>query len=109
MQLTTLFVAALSAAVATAQCNTSEPPPIPTCAQNCIASAASAIGCTSPTDFACQCKSASQFAPQVTPCLISKCGGEVALSISAVASSMCANCGPPPMPTPAPETVAFRA
>ncbi|KAL1874019.1 hypothetical protein VTK73DRAFT_573 [Phialemonium thermophilum] len=74
--------------MAAAQCPT-DPPPLPDCATDCIASAASAIGCKGPTDFVCQCQSATDFAPKATPCLISSCGGETALSISAVASSMC--------------------
>src|SRR5947207_9167540 len=63
---------------------------VPTCGTSCIASAASAVGCT-PGDNACPCSSSQNAAIQsiAQNCVISACGINNAIALQASAAAVC--------------------
>lgn len=78
---------------AQAGCVSSAQSLVPSCAQSCLLSAKSAIGCTVETDFACACSSSSalQNNQALTACVLSACNNNVqtALAASSGAEQIC--------------------
>lgn len=55
----------------------------------CINKAASGVGCTDPTDFACQCKNTAAINSAALDCVLSGCGAQTGLAVQASASAVC--------------------
>ncbi|KAI5468046.1 hypothetical protein BGZ63DRAFT_42231 [Mariannaea sp. PMI_226] len=53
---------------------------IPTCAQGCLDDAVKSETSCATTDYACVCKSFDKLQGAATPCVIKKCGSDVAIS-----------------------------
>ncbi|KAL9129585.1 MAG: hypothetical protein Q9217_002005 [Psora testacea] len=62
---------------------------IPSCATECIASAAAGVGCSTPTDFACQCENTAAINGAALNCVLSGCGAQTGLAVQASASAVC--------------------
>ncbi|OJD37516.1 cfem domain-containing protein [Diplodia corticola] len=74
----TLLTANPSGVSAQDQCISSAQALIPSCAQSCVVSAKSAIGCTVESDFACACRQPERMTKgnlALTGCILKACGG----------------------------------
>ncbi|KAK1751170.1 hypothetical protein QBC47DRAFT_406426 [Echria macrotheca] len=80
-----------AAPTATASISCSLTSLMPSCGISCIAAAASAVGCTSPMDFSCQCSHAMAMQSAVMPCVASACGAAAA-TVGSVANAICTAC-----------------
>ncbi|KAH7356483.1 hypothetical protein BKA65DRAFT_523901 [Rhexocercosporidium sp. MPI-PUGE-AT-0058] len=89
MKFTVATVAILATAVS-AQSIADLTAQIPACAQTCLATSIPGAGCGL-TDNACQCGSAmAAITKSATPCILSGCSSEEALSTQSLTSKICA-------------------
>ncbi|OCL10732.1 hypothetical protein AOQ84DRAFT_247092, partial [Glonium stellatum] len=62
---------------------------VPSCAQPCLASAGSAVGCVAATDYTCKCTSSAAIRSVAQGCVLSACGTATAPSVQASLSAVC--------------------
>ncbi|KAF2205235.1 hypothetical protein GQ43DRAFT_51998 [Delitschia confertaspora ATCC 74209] len=77
----------ISTAAAQTQCD-SVASAVPSCGQECLLSAGSAIGCST-GDYRCQCSSSDALVSTALGCVLNACGFESALAVQTSASAIC--------------------
>ncbi|CAK7227838.1 hypothetical protein SCUCBS95973_006676 [Sporothrix curviconia] len=91
MQLSSIVAVVFGAGAASAACAPDPAHPFPSCATDCMATAIKAVGCSSTTDYACQCKNFDALHTSAGPCINKACGAQAA-AIGDAAKALCASC-----------------
>ncbi|KIH93880.1 hypothetical protein SPBR_06265 [Sporothrix brasiliensis 5110] len=95
MKLSLIFSVVAGAVAVSAACAPDPAHPFPACAADCMATAITAIGCTSATDYECQCKNFDKLHSSAGDCITKACGAAAA-DVATAAEALCKSCGPPP-------------